>query len=727
MSIEKLKRYWPELLLLFLILFFLKDIIFFGRIFTSPAIGLSDYSLVTTPYLSYLSESLKGGRIPLWNPEIQAGIPFVGNGESGLLYPLNIILSVLFPLATAANLYVVFTFLIMGFSMLYFLRNLNIPKSSALVGTLSFIFAAGLVSRMVHMQILGTIAFLPLSFLLVRKYFDKGSGILLAFLSIVLSLQILNYHPQATLICFMAVSLYFLYSVFTSSSFSGKKATLRIFQFIIVVLVSFSLSAIQLIPSFEYLSYSERKAGLVTSTRTSDYPFHIGELSYFFRPTPFGNPSLGTYQSQYEDFGLFWENNAYIGIAGLFFSFIALVFLSKTQKSVRFFGALFLFSVILALGKFTPFSFILKTPPFSFFRIPSRYLILSMFSLSVLASYGFQGITQWLPKSKRSILLPIVVIFILIDLFPFDLSYNLTYDSKNWLSPPQSVHFIKEDETFFRIYTFGEMGNSQFVGWRGNDGWFYNLRESVAPNSNLFYGINHAEGNLGLLTERSGNWVNYLAENIKANYKNEAFITDQVLRMLRLKNVKYIIAPFKSENKELSLRKEIDFASEQLPYYVYELRNPLPHAFLVNDSITIDKSDVMGKLLADDFDPERTVVLEEMPSNEAGNPPSNQDGVEMIEYLPERVTVRTKTDNPAFLILTDTNYPGWEVKVNGNPAKIFQANYLFRAVEVEAGESEVVFEFKPISFYIGAGVTAITVLVVAVYCIVFFVRRKLKK
>jgi uncharacterized membrane protein YfhO len=58
-------------------------------------------------------------------------------------------------------------------------------------------------------------------------------------------------------------------------------------------------------------------------------------------------------------------------------------------------------------------------------------------------------------------------------------------------------------------------------------------------------------------------------------------------------------------------------------------------------------------------------------------------------------------------------YPGWNARVNERDAPVLRANYLFRAVEIPAGTSRVKFKYAPISFSIGVGLSAITVLVLA--------------
>jgi uncharacterized membrane protein YfhO len=49
------------------------------------------------------------------------------------------------------------------------------------------------------------------------------------------------------------------------------------------------------------------------------------------------------------------------------------------------------------------------------------------------------------------------------------------------------------------------------------------------------------------------------------------------------------------------------------------------------------------------------------------------------------------------LVLHDTYYPGWIAEVDGKSAPIFQADVLFRAIELPAGTHRVTFRFAPFS------------------------------
>src|SRR5437867_1721548 len=127
-----------------------------------------------------------------------------------------------------------------------------------------------------------------------------------------------------------------------------------------------------------------------------------------------------------------------------------------------------------------------------------------------------------------------------------------------------------------------------------------------------------------------------------------------------------------------------------------------------------------------DFSPERFVILEEQfDVATLPPPPGPADPVPPVRFNqplgtevtsgPGRVTfLRVDEDTlrlavaaqqNAMLLLADEMYPGWSATVDGRPARIYRADYLFRAVFVPAGQHAVEFVYRPRSFRLGMLIT----------------------
>lgn len=80
---------------------------------------------------------------------------------------------------------------------------------------------------------------------------------------------------------------------------------------------------------------------------------------------------------------------------------------------------------------------------------------------------------------------------------------------------------------------------------------------------------------------------------------------------------------------------------------------------------------------------------------------------------PNVVRVTAAANVPSYVVLDDFYHRGWTARIDGQPARVFIANALFRAVAIEPGSHEIEFRFEPLSQLIGAVVSAVSFLVVA--------------
>ena len=76
-----------------------------------------------------------------------------------------------------------------------------------------------------------------------------------------------------------------------------------------------------------------------------------------------------------------------------------------------------------------------------------------------------------------------------------------------------------------------------------------------------------------------------------------------------------------------------------------------------------------------------------------------------------KVTVKLSGVSQGILVLADAYFPGWEARIDGEPARVFPADVLFRGVEVPEGAKEVVFEYNPSHFSVGMLISGASVLV----------------
>lgn len=87
--------------------------------------------------------------------------------------------------------------------------------------------------------------------------------------------------------------------------------------------------------------------------------------------------------------------------------------------------------------------------------------------------------------------------------------------------------------------------------------------------------------------------------------------------------------------------------------------------------------------------------------------------VDVRRYSPELVELESSSPRPGFVILSDTFRPGWRADVDGRKAPLLRAQQAFRAVPVPAGRHRIQLRYRPASFFWGAGISILGVLVLA--------------
>ncbi len=189
---------------------------------------------------------------------------------------------------------------------------------------------------------------------------------------------------------------------------------------------------------------------------------------------------------------------------------------------------------------------------------------------------------------------------------------------------------------------------------------------------------------------------------------------------------------------------------------LYRIRDSFPRGWLVKDFKVLDSRTILLRMIAKEFHPDREVLLEEKPSGlptspmaTGGKRKSPHGGMrrlgDKVIFMSEninRLRLRVEAEENAFLVLSDTYYPGWKVfvypvrydsyhranvvdtnssnRVDGKKTKIYRADYNFRAVPLEAGEYEVEFVYDPVSFKVGSLISLLTLIGMVVY----FVKKK---
>src|SRR5262249_27600020 len=93
--------------------------------------------------------------------------------------------------------------------------------------------------------------------------------------------------------------------------------------------------------------------------------------------------------------------------------------------------------------------------------------------------------------------------------------------------------------------------------------------------------------------------------------------------------------------------------------------------------------------------------------------PGGTGSATVTSYASDDVHVHISTSSDAWLVLSDTYYPGWRATVDGQPAQVLRGDVLFRVVAIPGGEHDVEFSFDPPSVLVGFPISVVALVVVA--------------
>jgi hypothetical protein len=445
-----------------------------------------------------------------------------------------------------------------------------------------------------------------------------------------------------------------------------------------------------------------------------------------------------------------------MGIVPLFVLFGCLL-IGKAQRAIRFWLMVFAAGVFFSLGEFNPLYFLFHkwVPMFDLFRYPQKFFFFCAYALVFLTAWGLDRFAHAITHEKaavkklffallatalvvagifgayseragletlmvllilasgifflqvkkinRSGFLSLLLLLMVLDLMGKNAMLVPLIDRQFYTDPPPLAKRLEGTADSFRIFSGMLLEKAE----RKKPGAIktkpqskttsYNLlsvqlatRDQVYPNLGAIYGLAYADGLATMMLESSHIWY-------------DAFIfsdSPQKRRILERSNVKYWVTE--------------DFAQLPSPEYprgikkVNVFENVLPRAFLVGGAKVVPRAKLLDTYYDAAFDPLEQVLLTE--SVEIENVENFFGRVEHIEYSPNRVTLKTSQNGAGFLVLLDTYYPGWQVRVDGQPDNIYRANYFYRGVKLSAGHHVVEFSYVPEGLQVGLRISFMTLI-----------------
>ncbi len=739
----------------------------------------SDSSSLYFPIFKFYGNELKAGNLPLWMPSLAGGYPILSNSTSLILNPFTLFALLPSP-ALGYSWALIAKLFLAGLGLFLYLRLLKIKRIPALLGSAAYMFNSLAMLKLEIPWMTQCLWGIPFIFFFFEKTIRTKKFYFSMLAALFLALQFVGGHPQTGIYVTLFVLLYVLAKLAVRIKRQGwqknkKLILLLVLPFILLPL----LSAVQLIPMFELQAQGHRAPNeppqwtAPSHLLTAIIPKLFGSTKASFELIAKIERNL--LRSLDLDFPLI--TLPYLGLAPLLFGLSIAFKKFRVNKYVKFFSTTALILIVLHLTAPLWSKFIKNIPFANTMWNTYRLNVIYIFAFSVLAAFGFNYFLKQ-PKAFKKILTRVLTVLVVICGFVIALSLAIQKYFRNILEASQD-HFSLKSSTFYLpiillflialflilfykkkikkrtliFFIFGLTLIDLFsIGWFYNpivtkekdvfpeteatellkkdqtlyrvmeiDGWY-----TIFPNSLSAYDISDIGLEQNIYPLRYNQYMSFIENSERASLENpfhtNLWLTRYNSPLLDIFNLKYIITP---PDQEI-IEKEFELIYDQ-EIRIYQNKKALPRAFLVPQvQIIQNKGEILETLASPEFEPLQTAIFEEEPKISGSNDLRGSSLI-ITEYKPKEVKIKTHLEKDGFLILADAYYPGWQVFIDGEKDKIYQANYLGRGVALPAGDHEVVFKFKPKTITIGFYLSLITLISMTVFITGEIIYHRIKK
>jgi hypothetical protein len=697
------------------------------------------------PYYDQVREAVRDGNLPFWEPTLFNGFPLMAQPQQNAFYP-PLWLSFFVPVNVGISLYMLLHIWLAGLGMYAFVRFMGGRWLPAILAAVVFAFSGLLAGRLWagHSTVYALDAWTPWVLLGLAWSVRRASWWAAVIAGLPLGLALLAGHIPSFLYMAMIWGAFALYLLLSER---GKR-WLVIRQATVMLVVGLALSAVQLLPFLQFSFASERlaEADYAFATDYSLPPAHLITLAV---PEFFGEPMRTGYWSV----PTFEELTYYAGL--LVFLGIVMALRKPTRLS-WFYILLMVFGLALALGRYGvlyPLAYE-YLPPFRLVRAPGRATFLFLFAAAALLGHSF---SNWLtlPVSERlsrlgptwrwTLTLAAVLgaaaiaatgaVFMAIH--PTDTSGRL-WQQIGGYSVALVVFILGGGLLWAYLATAEENSRRKLLIGTAlillvvTDMWLFAYKfvrlEAVTPDA-LWVDAREV---IGETKERVLPWgVSLFAQNGPMQVGlNSVFgydslepanhialassVPDPRSSAYDVLAARYVISPTKLDQygdgeRPLTLLEHNGAA------WVYERARPLPVARLVYDAEVIpDDGAAIARIHQPDFDPQTTVILSAEADCDLGSSTEAGGTAEIITAEPGHWQIQTESEAPAMLLLAETDYPGWRVTIDGQPAVGLRAYTTLRAVCVPEGDHEVIWSYVPAVYVAGGLITLVAIILIVV-------------
>ncbi len=722
------------LLLAALIVAFFPDSLLMGKTFV-----FRDFGIFTYPNAYFQRESFWRGEFPLWNPLNNCGIPFLAQWNTVCLYPLTLIY-VLLPLTWGLTFFLLLHLFVAGFGMYLLASHWTKSRLAAAVAGVAFAFNGLILNCLMWSSNLAALAWMPWVVLAVERAFMAGQRRQIITAALVSAVQILAGAPEIIVFTWLVLLLLWVHRLIAQRD-SRARAFVRVVG---IVIVAALLSAAQLLPFAELLAHSERTAAYGNNM----WMIPLWGWANLFLPLfhCYRSP-LGVYFQPFQD----WTSSYYLGVGVLALGLAAVLFV-RTPR-VWMLAACTVFGFAVALGD--PghlYSWLLKGfPPLGFMRYPIKFAFLAVFSVPLLAAYA----VAWCRKAQASDLKPAMfrlalsaafVAAVVVGVFCHTRLYPFPREELAVLLPNGLLRILFLVLVVAAIWLYGRTQNARHQSIIGillvtlfwMDVATHAPRQNPTADPSIFTpGVFRQRMSpapqpseaRALMTKSSQDLVcSWMLAEPEKDYLGrrgallgDGNILDDIpvadgFYSLYVREQRSLFSQFFYSPTNAFSAGFADFLG------ISQMSDPdkvlgwlprpshLPLCSVGARPEFVVASNMPALLVSKEFDPRKVVYLPPEARPHVAVTNQVEATIRSKRFSAQRIDLEVEAPASTLLVLAQANYPAWQAQVNGQPARIWTANYAFQAIVVPQGKSTVNLVYHDQRFRTGLAVSVLALL-----------------
>ena len=702
-----------------------------GVLLGSATFIIRDYGMFSYPVAFFHRECFWRGELPLWDPLSHCGVPFLAQWNTLTLYPLSLIY-LLLPLTWSLSFFCLAHLFWGGMGMYFLAHRWTGHRLAAGLAGVIFAFNGLTLNFLMWPSHEATFAWLPWVIWLGQRAWREGGKTLVWGIAAG-AMQMLAGGPETILATWLILVVLAGGDWLREDGLRRKVAQRFLVMGVLVALVC----AVQLLPFLELLAHSQRD----TSFGSSEWSMPIWGWANFLVPLFRAYP---TAQGLFLQIEQNWTSSYYAGIGTV--ALVAVAVRRVRDWRVRLLAGLLLLSLVLALGDGGWLFRGLRSclPVVGFARYPIKFVILTLAIAPLLAAFGLQALTRQSSPIRRfewacglGILILIGAIVALggAGMVPdylwrgtwqngltraglLVLAGLLTGALLNSLGHRRTLFGCLLLAVFWVDFaTHVPTQNPTVRPWVYAPGWGNRQREW---NSQPELGQSRAM--LGPLAEETIRLhqlpnleQNYLTSRL-ALFANCNLLDDipQVYGFFSLAPGAANDAtclPYVQTNSDFTgLLDFMGVSQMTAPGAICKwLSRPtaMPVVTAGQKPVFADDQAVINAFAQTNVDLRKVVFLPPEARGAVSVAQGTAAQVLAEKFENQKVSIQVEAPAASLVVIAQAHYPAWKAYVDGQPARIWRANYAFQALQVPAGRHRVQLVYEDKQLLLGAIVSSL--------------------